>query len=43
MRSAENARACFEAGADAVGIAALAMEDAAYIHKMTEAFKAAYG
>jgi tRNA-dihydrouridine synthase len=43
VRSAEDARACFEAGADAVGVAAPAMEDAAYIHKMAKAFTVAYG
>jgi tRNA-dihydrouridine synthase len=38
VRSAADARALFEAGADMVGVAAPAREDAAYISKIADAF-----
>jgi tRNA-dihydrouridine synthase len=38
VRSADDARAVFEAGADMVGIAAPAIKDAAYIQRIAEAY-----
>jgi tRNA-dihydrouridine synthase len=43
VRSAADAWAAFEAGADMVGIAAPAIEDATYVRRIAEAFRAEHG